>query len=154
MPRKLWWEEFEQATPNDGRWVKDICLLLETCWSPALNFSCSEVCSWLHLRWTPSPLCPHCCNMQGKTSRWLTCHGPSKSPHLLGNIVFWRGENLFKREEGWKGAEVCRCGTFSFAAEAAKSLENRSTGQITLFFDLRENIRYWYILERRKTSII
>lgn len=128
---KMWWEEFEQGTPKDGRSVKNICFFLETSWSSALNFSCSEVT-----------------HIQGKTSSywWLTCHGPSKSPHVLGNVIFWRVVNLFKGEEAWKRAEVCTCGTFSFAAEAAKRLENRSTGQITLFLTsgkISDTDTYW-----------
>lgn len=57
-----------------------------------------------------------------------------KTPHVLGNVMFWRGVSLFKGEEGWKRAEVCRYGTYSFAAGAAKRLENRSTEQIVLFW--------------------
>lgn len=89
----MWWEEFEQGTPKDGRSVKNICFLLETSWSSALNFSCSEVT-----------------HIQGKTSSywWLTCHGPSKSPHVLGNVIFWRVVNLFKGERLGRGQKSAR----------------------------------------------
>lgn len=89
----MWWEEFEQGTPKDGRSVKNICFLLETSWFSALNFSCSEVT-----------------HIQGKTSSywWLTCHGPSKSPHVLGNVIFWRVVNLFKGERLGRGQKSAR----------------------------------------------
>lgn len=94
---------------SDGRLVKNICFLLETCWSSALNFSCSEVCS-LHLRWSPSPLCQHSLNMQGKTSKLLMAHTSwafQKSSCPGKHNILKRCEPP-QRWRGWRGLEEGR----------------------------------------------